>query len=414
MLQAIVQSHEPLGNFLGAFREAFRNRPQYRHFQAYVLALLIHLGSRNLAGLSRALPDGRKACSLYRFMAKMDWDTEQVEQVRWKMLNRRTRRAVQAAARQGKPVPVFLIIDDSVVEKTGKKMEGVAYHYSHSAGGTVLGHVWVTGHLVVLGQSYPISWKLYRRQGDCEGAGIPFVSKPELAEAILRDFTALPDTQVYVLTDSWYPSQEMLNACQAKGFQFISAVKSNRKFKATEGNLQVQQWQQSLPETAFDLVTVNATGYQVWSATGRLSSGHAVKLVINRVVTQEGWRYLISTDLSLSPQTILSHYLVRWEVENFYRVAKQSLGWGDYQSGSDRRDLLAIERHVQLMMVAHAYLELQRQEAIASADDPEAHITLGDIQNQLRSHSRRAEIAQVFDLAQHGFTLEMIYQCLAA
>lgn len=213
-----------------------------------------------------------------------------------------------------------------------------------------------------------------------------------------------------MLTDSWYPSQEMLNTCQAKGFHLISAVKAHRKFKTTESNLQVQQWPQSMAEEAFDLVIVNAHSYQIWSATGRLSSGHAVRLVINRVVTQERWRYLISTALSLSPQTILSHYLVRWEVENFYRVAKQSLGWGDYQM----RDLFAIERHVQLMMVAHAYLELQRQEALASADDPEAHITLGDIQCQLRSHSRRAEIAQVFDLAQHGFTLETIYQRLAA
>ena len=52
MLQAIVQSHDPLGKFWSAFHEAFRTRPQYRHFQAYVVALLIYLGSHNLAGLS--------------------------------------------------------------------------------------------------------------------------------------------------------------------------------------------------------------------------------------------------------------------------------------------------------------------------------------------------------------------------
>ena len=410
MLQAIVQSHEPLGKFLIAYRDAFRNRPQYQHFQAYVVALLIYLGSRNLAGLSRALPDGRSACSLYRFVAEMDWDMDLVEQVRWEMLNRQTRRAVQAAAQHGRPVPIFLIIDDSVVEKTGKKMDGVDYHYSHSVGGKVLGHAWVTGHLVVLGQSYPIGWKLYRRQVSCMAAGVPFASKPELAQAMIQGFQPLPGTQVYVLTDSWYPSQEILNVCQARGFHLISAVKSNRKFKTDDANLQVTQWQQSLPKEAFDLVTVNATGYQVWAATGHLSSGHAVKLVINRVIGQEGWRYLVSTDLALTPETILSHYLVRWEVENFYRVAKQSLGWGDYQM----RDLYGMERHVQLMMVAHAYLELQRQEARASADDPEAHITLGDIQRQLQSHSRRTEIAQIFDLACHGLTLDMIYQRLAA
>lgn len=410
MLQAIVRSHESLGKFLSAFRDAFRNQPQYRHFQAYVVALLIYLGSRSLAGLSRAIPDGRSACSLYRFAAQMDWDMEQVEQVRWEMLNRHTRRALQAVARHSELVAVFLILDDSLVEKTGKQMAAVDYHYSHSAGRTVLGHVWVSGHLVVLGQSYPVAWRLYRRQGNCEAAGVPFASKPELAQAIIQGFHSLPHTQVYVLTDSWYPSQEMLKVCQAQGFELISAVKSNRKFKMDANDLQVSQWQQDLPEDAFDLVTVNATGYQSWSAIGRLSSGHSVRLVINRVVGQDRWRYLVSTDLTLSAQTILSYYLVRWEVENFYRVAKQSLGWGDYQM----RDLFAIERHVQLMMVAHAYLELQRQEALASADDPEVPVTLGDIQRQLRSYSRRTEIAQIFDLAHRGFTLDTIYQRLAA
>ena len=91
------------------------------------------------------------------------------------------------------------------------------------------------------------------------------------------------------------------------------------------------QWQQSVPEEAFDLVTVNATGYQIWSAIGRLSSGHSVRLIMNGVIGQEQWRYLVCTDLALTPQAILSYYLERWEVENFYRVAKQSLGWGDYQ-----------------------------------------------------------------------------------
>jgi SRSO17 transposase len=410
MLETIVQSHERLSNFLNGFRAAFKNSAQYRHFQAYVLGLMIYLGSRNLAGLSRAVPGGRSACSLYRFVAEMSWDAEQIEQVRWGMLNRRTRRALQAAGRHSQSVPVFLIIDDSLVEKSGKCIEGVDYHYSHSVGRTVLGHVWVTGHLVVLGQSYPVGWRLYRRQTMCDALGIPFASKPELAATILREFEPLPGTQTYVLTDSWYPSQELLNLCAERGFQLISAVKSDRKFKAAGHNLQVQQWAQTLPKRAFDLVTVNTTCYKVWSSTGRLSSSHRVRLVINRVIGQKKWRFLISTDRSLTPQTIISYYLGRWEVENFYRVAKQSLGWGDYQM----RDLFAIERHVQLMMVAHAYLEMARQDALAASSEPDAHVTLGDIQRQHQALSRRAEIAQIFDLAQRGFELETIFQRLAA
>ena len=200
---------------------------------------MIYLGSRNLAGLSRVIPDSKSASSLYRFVAKMEWDAEEIERVRWEMLNRRTRRALQAAGRRGKTIPVFLAIDDTLVEKSGKQMEGVDYHYSHSLGRTVLGHVWVTGHIVVLGQSYPIGWKMYRRRTTCEELGIPFASKPELAAMILHAFQSLPHTQTYVLTDSWYPSQDLLNLCEACGFHLISAVKADRKFKVvTEQALQ--------------------------------------------------------------------------------------------------------------------------------------------------------------------------------
>lgn len=410
MLRAIVQSQKALSNFLNLFRDAFQNRPQYRHFQAYVIGLIIYLGSRNLAGLSRAIPDSKSSCSLYRFLAEMEWDTEVVEQVRWEMLNRRTRRALAAAGRGDNAVPVFLAIDDSLVEKSGKCMEGADYHYSHSAGRTVWGHAWVTAQLVVLGQSYPVSWRLYRRRTTCEELDVPFASKPELARAMVDAFQPLPGTQTYVLTDSWYPSQQLLETCQERGFHLISAVKSDRKLRVANHNLQAKAWTQVLPKRAFDFVTVNTVGYKLWSTLGRLSSGHAARLVVNRVIGQQRWRYLISTDCSLTAQTVISYYLARWEVENFYRVAKQSLGWGDYQM----RDLFAVERHVQLMMVAHAYLEIQRQEAIASAPEPDVHVTLGEIQRQHQTLSRRTEIAHVFDLAQRGFSLETVYQQLAA
>ena len=89
MLEAVVQGYDSLNNYLSVYGEAFKNSPQYRHFQAYAVGLIIYLGSRNLAGLSRAIPDGKSTSRLYRFVAEMDWDMEQVEQVRWEMPNRR-------------------------------------------------------------------------------------------------------------------------------------------------------------------------------------------------------------------------------------------------------------------------------------------------------------------------------------
>jgi|SaaInlV_165m_DNA_1040744.scaffolds.fasta_scaffold35293_1 SRSO17 transposase len=413
MLEAIVKNNVELNKFLKTFQGAFINKAQFRHFQHYVIALMIYLGSKNLSGISRAIPDGRHECSLYRFLSQPKWDMEQVKKNRLKLLNRKSRRALEATRRKDKTPKVYLIIDDSLVEKTGKKMEGVAKHRSHKEKNKpVLGHVWVTAQLVVAGYSYPLDWAIYRRQSECEQTSAPFISKPDIAYNMIQAYQPLPDTQTVVMTDSWYVSQDILALCKRSDFQFIGAVKSNRKVKIGSHNQQVKQWRDALPKSRLERVKVKDTYYKGWinSHDGMLSCGQTVKVLINRRIGVKKWHYLISTDLTLSAQAILASYFIRWEVENFYRAAKQILGWGDYQM----RNLVAIENHVLLMMVTHAYLEIQRRDALEQATEDEAHFTLGDLQRQHQRLAQRSNIALVFALTQQGYSLDDIYDRLAA
>jgi SRSO17 transposase len=250
---------------------------------------------------------------------------------------------------------------------------------------------------------------LYRRQDECEQSGVPFISKPKLAELIVKQFEPLPDTTTYVLTDSWYSSQTMLNVCAQRGFKYIGAVRPNRKFTIDGRDQQAQQWTQTIATSAFVRVKVKGKYYKVWSATGKLSSGHQVKFLVNRCIGFKKWHYLICTDLSLSLQTLLRFYLTRWEVENFYRAAKQNFGWADYQM----RNLVAIERHVLLVMIAHTFVEIQRHDACEHSSDPKTRFTLGDFQRSLRRNVQRVFIRRVFDLANAGFDLDSIYHRLA-
>jgi SRSO17 transposase len=409
MLETIIESSASLSSFVKEYRSAFKNKAQYGHFMAYVLALLVYLGSKNLTGISKVVPGRRDESSLYRFLTEQEWDIQQVKQTRLEMLNRKARRALKAIAKAGELTPVFLIIDDSLVQKTGKTMGGVAKHRSHISKRSELGHVWVTGQLVVTGYSYAVEWLLYRKQSECEQAGVTFVSKPKLAEQIIREFEPLPDTITYVLTDSWYSSKELLNICQQREFKYIGAVRPNRKFKIAGHNQQARVWVQTIANSAFDRVKVKGVRYKTWSALGRLSSGHQVKILFNRRIGHKKWRYLISTDLDLSPHTLLRFYLTRWEVENFYRAIKQNFGWGDYQM----RSLTAIERHVLLVMVAHAFIELQRHEAAQRSTNPKMRFTLGSLQRSLQRTVQRATIQHVFELTNAGFDLETIYHRLA-
>ena len=109
MLETIIESNVSLCSFLNEFRAAFKNKAQYGHFMAYVLALLIYVGDKNLTGVSAVVPGRRDESSVYRFLAEQDWDAAQVKQWRAEMLNRKTRRALKAISKPGEPTPVFLM-----------------------------------------------------------------------------------------------------------------------------------------------------------------------------------------------------------------------------------------------------------------------------------------------------------------
>jgi hypothetical protein len=68
----------------------------------------------------------------------------------------------------------------------------------------------------------------YYREEYCDEHGLSFKSKNDLALEMIEAVQASQDEQVYVLMDSWYTSEKVINACNRKGFHVIAAVKTNR------------------------------------------------------------------------------------------------------------------------------------------------------------------------------------------
>lgn len=65
-------------------------------------------------------------------------------------------------------------------------------------------------------------------------------------------------------------------------------------------------------------------------------------------------------------------------------------------------------------MVTHAYLEIQRRDALEETTEVDAHFTLGDLQRAHQRLAQRSTIALVFSLAQQELGLHDIYERLAA
>jgi hypothetical protein len=123
----------------------------------------------------------------------------------------------------------YLIGDDSTIEKRkGKKMEGLGMHLSTTQGERVPGHSLVESLYVLLGRRCPLAPQLYRQQAICEAEGVPFASKIDLMETVIRTFEPVAGTVTHVLLDTWYTAKRLWRAARERGFLITSGLKSNR------------------------------------------------------------------------------------------------------------------------------------------------------------------------------------------
>src|SRR5690606_11130642 len=154
-----------------------------------------------------------------------------------------------------------------------KKMEALSFQYSHEAGKSVWCHCVVTAHVVSEGASYAWDFRPYFREEYCTKQGLPFKSKNDLALEMIEAFTVSADEQVYVLMDSWYTSEKVINACNSKGFHVIAAVKANRLICVSGVTIPMDDFAaRFVRKSDLRSVTVEGQGtYRVYEYEGPLS-----------------------------------------------------------------------------------------------------------------------------------------------
>ncbi|MEW6524387.1 MAG: transposase [Bacillota bacterium] len=243
------------------------------------------------------------------------------------------------------------MIDDTVVRKTGNKMAGLGWHYSHADQQQVWGHSLVTALYVIAGYAYPVGALLYQSQRACSQSGSKFRFKLALAAQLIAEFTPVPGTRTVVLLDSWYASSTLIQVALDRRCEVVCAVKSHRVLRECAHAPYAQGI--SLAELATrtgmpdHLVTVNHRTYRVRQVDGNLRArvvisaapSHGTSFYAHFHPEQEA----VST---LDAQGLLNHYSHGWPVETFHRNAKQLLGFDDYQLRSTRPGAGAHRLHV--------------------------------------------------------------------
>lgn len=403
------------GDFVDRFA-LYLSRPQRHHFRHLILTMILWVGTHTINQLTEVQRYlwQRDQSNVNRFINRAPWKPAWLRRTRWQWVLEHLSAVLPAPYRDTTSAVVtgYLVIDDTVVRKTGQKMAGLGWHYSHADQQQVWGHAFVTALYVIAGYAYPVGVLLYQSQQACSQSGSKFRSKLELAAQLIAEFTPVPGTRTVVLFDSWYASSTLIQVALDRRFEVVCAVKSNRVLRKCAHAPYAQGI--SLDELAtrtgmpVHLVTVNHRAYRVRQVDGYLKGNLRARIVISAAPSHKTrfYAHFQPEQEAVSPldaQELLHHYSHRWPVETFHRNAKQLLGFDDYRL----RSISGVERYLELVLIAYTLAETQRG-LLASQDTDQPPPSLGDVCRQSQHHAQLLFVSWLYAQFERGMTVETV------
>jgi SRSO17 transposase len=249
-----------------------------------------------------------------------------------------------------KNVDIFLLIDDTLVERNGKNIEQTQKHFDHNEEKYINGHQFFTAILRTPFLQLPIFPKLYSKETD---------SKIEMAQSLVGELNNHGIKIHTVLFDSWYSDKNLINKCKSLCMRVVCAVKSNRNIFIGKSNKprKISHINSRLIGQKMRKYTVENKDYLVWEKHARLSKIRGLKFIISHEIKDKKVKskaQIISTNSSDSADEIIRTYKIRWCIEIYHRDIKQNLG---FASAFFRRER-GIVRHAIFVSIAYAILSL--------------------------------------------------------
>jgi len=266
--------------------------------------------------------------------------------------------------------PIVLPVDDTLGRHTGKHIRAASMHHDPLLSTRVKpvfhwGHIWVVLSIVVRVPVWkktfalPVLARLYRSEKLCKKERRRFSKKTELAAEMIAVVAAvLPERRLCVVADAAYANASIIKKLPAH-VHFIGRsrpdaalyapprpqrmgrprIKGQRLASPQQRARSSQGWRRIRVEVYGRVVTVQVKVFDaLWYV---VSGGRPLRFVVVR-----GWPghhdddVLCSTDLSLSAQSVIQDYCLRWSQEVTFQETKGKLGFEDPQNRSER----AVER----------------------------------------------------------------------
>ncbi|MGB9695986.1 MAG: transposase [Ignavibacteria bacterium] len=247
--------------------------------------------------------------------------------------------------------PIYFIFDDTTNKKTGKHIDGAFKYFSHLSKTYVKGQQIVCSIISYRGLIIPYGFDIPKEQ--CLKFGITFRKKTQIALEQLKSFEANSNQTVYVLADTYYATEPIMNYCRLKK-QHLTSLKFNGVFRVNGHQTNVRNYLKHTIKgfKSSRKIKPGKINYRVENRKAELKTGGVVKLVFTKHPTHRTTMVLVTTGTALSAYEIMPAYPIRLNIEVFFKISKQYLGLNGYQS----RNIGAIKSRIALSMFSYNLL----------------------------------------------------------
>jgi hypothetical protein len=308
------------------------NRKIRRSMQRYLGGILLFSGKKNCAALSRNM--GLSHDVLYEFFDNPADD----------------KALLQACLKNAySKLPTdkgnwYINIDETLIEKMfSKKMEAVARNWSSIHNDTMNGHAIVAAVITNGKITIPITFKTwYSKEAFPDRHKTRIILAREL---MIEIKSQLPD--IMFLLDGGFSSEDMLSFCVTNKIRYCMRFNSNKKVVINNKEAQIRKHG-----------IIKTSGKRKRHAIRGFYKGIAAYFVAFKRTEKSGKVkivYLVTSEKE-SPKKTIQTYKKRWNVEKFFRTAKQHLGLRDCQALSAAKQ----EAHIFAVFVIYAWLQIQK------------------------------------------------------
>jgi hypothetical protein len=288
--------------------------------------------------------------------------------------------------------PSALIIDDSSLEKSGRRIEGVSKIHDHCTGRKVVGYKlvalgWFNGSFArMLDYSLTAETKLKLKKGS------PFSKERDYRSAGSKRIKELKKDKItlgcelmgraskngyapdYVLVDTWYTCAQVINKARSINggkTHFLGMVKPGKRlFKYKEKEYTLSQLRHAVISEKKRCRRFRSSYIEV---VCELKNVGIIKLFFSRFASNKKWVCLLTTDLEMSYIKAIETYAIRWNIEIIFKECKQLLGLGKCQAN----DFDSQIAHATSVFITHSILVYYKYR--------EEYQTLGELYRTIES-----------------------------